>query len=163
MHNSRDLAKIKEIRTCTIQRSGNYWFISMLVEIPEELPEQKPRDKVESVVGIDVGVNQLVALSDGSFIKNIKVTTNKKTARRLAMRQRAASRKQNGSKNKTKAYRKLARTKHKLAQKRAGYNWQAASIIVKTADAIGREDLNIKNMVKRAKPKHDGKGGYKKN
>lgn len=26
-----------------------------------------------------------------------------------------------------------------------------------------REDLKIKNMVKRAKPKHDGKGGYKKN
>ena len=52
---------------------------------------------------------------------------------------------------------------HKIAQDRDGRNWQVASKIVKTAEAIGREDLNIKNMVKRAKPKHDGKGGYKKN
>jgi putative transposase len=163
MHNSRDLARIKEIRTCTVQRSSNYWFISILVEIPEELPSPMTIDKVESLVGIDVGVNQLVALSDGSFIKNIQVTTNKKTARRSAMRQRAASRKQNGTKNKTKAYNRLARTNYKLAQKRDGYNWQAASRVVKTADAIGREDLDIKNMVKRAKPKHNGQGGYARN
>ena len=44
-----------------------------------------------------------------------------------------------------------------------GYNWQAANKIVKTADAVGREDLKINNMVKRAKPKRDGKGGYKRN
>ncbi|MDF5728450.1 MAG: transposase, partial [Rhizonema sp. PD38] len=36
-------------------------------------------------------------------------------------------------------------------------------IIVKTADVVAREDLRIKNMIKRAKPKHDGKGGYKRN
>ncbi len=157
MFNSRNLTLIKEIRTCTIKRSADSWYISMLVEIPGGLPELKA--EIKSVVGIDVGVNKLVALSDGSFIKNIRVTTNPRTARRLAMRQRAASRKVNGSKNKAKAYQKLAKTQHKLAQKRDGYNWQAASKIVKTADAVGREDLNIKNMVKRAKPKHDGKGG----
>ena len=159
--NSRDLSLIKEIRTCTIKRSADTWYISMLVEIPGELPELK--EEIKSVVGIDVGVNKLVALSDGSFIDNIRVTTNHKTARRLAMRYRSASRKVNGSKNKTKAYQKLAKTQHKLAQKRDGYNWQAASKIVKTADAVGREDLKITNMVKRAKPKHDSKGGYLKN
>jgi putative transposase len=163
MHNSRDLTSIKEVRTCTVKRHGGYWFISMLVEIPGKLPEQKDIKNVKSVVGIDVGVNKLVALSDGSFFENIRPTTNFRTARRLAMRQRAASRKMKGSKNKSKAHSKLARTQYKLTQKRDGYNWQAASKIVKTADAIGREDLNIKNMVRRAKPKHDGQGGYKKN
>lgn len=161
MFNSRDLAQIKEVRTCTIKRAGGYWFISMLVDIPVELPSLK--EEVKSVVGIDVGVNQLVALSDGSFIENIRPTTNPRTARRLAIRQRAISRKVKGSKNKAKAYQKLSRNQYKLAQKRDGYNWQAASIVVKTADAIGRENLNIKAMVKRAKPKHDGKGGYLKN
>jgi putative transposase len=161
MFNSRDLSLIKEIRTCTIKRSADNWLISMLVEVPEELLETKA--EIKSVVGIDVGVNQLVALSDGSFIENIRPTTNTRTARRLAMRQRSASRKVNGSKNKTKAYNYLAKTQHKLAQKRDGYNWQAADQIVKTADAIGREDLKITNMVKRAKPKHDGKGGYLRN
>ena len=161
MFNSRDLTQIKQVRTCTVKRAGGYWFISMLVEISVALPSLK--EEVRSVVGIDVGVNLLVALSDGSFIENIRATTNPSTARRLTIRQRAISRKTKGSRNKAKAYQRLSRTKHKLAQKRDGYNWQAASIIVKTADAIGREDLNIKNMVKRAKPKYDGKGGYLKN
>ena len=57
----------------------------------------------------------------------------------------------------------LALEQHKLAQKRDGYNWQAAATVVKTAQAIAHEDLNIQGMVKRAKPKHDGKGGYLKN
>lgn len=162
-HNSRDLNGINEIRTCTIKRSGGYWYISMLVDIPGEVPELKAIEQAKSVVGIDVGVNKLVAKSDGSFIENIKPSTNKSTARRLAIRQRAASRKVKGSNNKRKAHEKLARIQHKIAQQRDGYNWQAASNIVNTADVIAREDLNIKNMVKRAKPKYDGKGGYKRN
>jgi putative transposase len=143
--------------------SGGYWFISMLVEISGDLPEQKPIAECRSVIGIDVGVNKLVALSDGRFVENIRPATNLKTLRRLAIHQRSASRKRNGSNNKSKAYKRLAKIQHKIAQKRDGYNWQAASKIIKTADVIGREDLNIKNMVKRAKPKHDGKGGYLRN
>ncbi len=114
-------------------------------------------------MGIDVGINKLVALSDGSFIENREITTNLPTARRRRMRQRAATRKKNGSKNKAKAYSRLLVQHHKLSLKRDGYNWQAASKIVKIADSVVRENLNIPNMVKRAKPKPDGKGGYKKN
>jgi putative transposase len=50
-----------------------------------------------------VGVNKLIALSDGSFIENIRPTTNNRVARRLRIRTKAISRKVNGSKNKTKA------------------------------------------------------------
>jgi len=163
MHNSRDLIRIEQIKTCTVTQKGGEFYLSMLVEIPDILPEVKPLTEAKSVVGIDVGVNKLVSLSDNSFVENIRLTTNNKTARRLKMRQRAASRKAKGSKNKSKAYKRLAKMHHQLTQKRDGYNWQAASKIVKTADVIAREDLNIKNMVKRAKPKHDGKGGYKLN
>jgi putative transposase len=160
-HNSREFKVVKEIRTCTVKRSAGEFYVSMLVDICEELPETNNHPK--SIVGIDVGINKLVSLSDGSFIENREIVTNPRTARRLAIRQRAISRKQKGSNNKAKAYAKLAKTHQKLSQKRDGYNWQIASRIVKTADAIAREDLKIKNMVKRAKPKPDGKGGYKKN
>jgi putative transposase len=159
-HNSRDLSIVAETRTCTIKRRGKFYYISILVDISESLPEEKIPS---SVMGIDVGINRLVALSDGSFIENKEITTNLSTARRLAMRQRAASRKKKDSKNKSKAYSRLANQQHKLSLKRDGYNWQAATKIVKTADSVAREGLNIPNMVKRAKPKHDGKGGYKRN
>ncbi|NJO94577.1 MAG: transposase, partial [Hydrococcus sp. RM1_1_31] len=102
------MTAIEEIRTCTIKRFGGYWFISMLVEIPLEFPKLKPIEEASSIVGIDVGVNKLVAISDGSFVENIRATTNSKISRRLVMRQRAASRKVNGSNNKAKAYNKLA-------------------------------------------------------
>jgi putative transposase len=155
MHNSRDFSQIKEIRTCTVKRAGGDWFLSMLVDDGQVLPELI--EDIRSVVGIDVGVNKLIALSDGSFIENIRPTTNKRVARRLKIRARAISKKVNGSKNKSKAYAKLGKTKHKLTEKRNGYNWQAAAKVVKTADLIAREDLKITNMVKRAKPKTDGK------
>ncbi|MDF5732064.1 MAG: transposase [Rhizonema sp. PD38] len=162
-HNSRDLSIIQDLRTCTIKREGGNWYISMLVDLTGSLPDIKPLEQCKSIVGIDVGIHKLVALSDGSFIENKHPTTNIRTARRLSMRQRAISRKRKGSKNKIKAIKKLAKQNHKLAQYRNGYSWQAASIIVKTADVVAREDLRIKNMIKRAKPKSDGKGGYKHN
>ena len=158
--NSRDFPAGADIRTVSVMQRGTDWYISVLVDAKTELP--KPIEPL-SVVGIDLGINKLVSLSDGSFVKNIEVTTNFRIARRLTIRHRAASRKQKGSTNRKKAHIKLSRIRHKLAQRRDGYNWQAAIKIVGTADAVAREDLKIKNMVKRAKPKHDGKGGYKRN
>ena len=163
IHNSRrDLNSIEKFGTCTVNRVGGSWYISALVDVPD-LPETKKLEYAKSVVGMDVGVNKLVALSDGSFIENTRPATNKRTARRLKMRQRAVSRKQKGSKNRKKAYQYVAKMQHEIAQHRDGRNWQAAQRIVNIADVVGREDLNVKNMVKRAKPKHNGKGGYKKN
>ncbi|MDF5726171.1 MAG: transposase [Rhizonema sp. PD37] len=162
-HNSRNLQILQGLRTCTIKREGGNWYISMLVDLTGSLPDIKPLEQCKSVVGIDVGINKLVALSNGSFIENKRPTTNTRTARRLSMRQRAISRKQKNSKNKIKAIKRLAKQNHKLAQYRNGYSWLAANIIVKTADVVAREDLRIKNMIKRAKPKHDGRGGYKRN
>jgi len=162
-HNSRDLTDIQDLRTCTITRKGGNWYISILVNIADVLPAVKPLEECKSVVGIDVGINKLIALSDGSFQENRRISTNKRTARRMAMHQRAISRKLKGSKNRTKAVKKLAKQKHRLAQYRDGYDWQIANVVVNTADVVAREDLNIPNMVKRAKPKHDGKGGYKRN
>jgi len=162
-HNSRELSLIQKVKTTTIKREGGNWYISMLVEIPGELPAVKPIEDCLSVVGIDVGINKLVALSDGSFQENRRIATNKKTARRMSMRQRAVSRKRKGSKNRIKAVKKLAKQQHKLAQRRDGYEWQVALTVVNAGDAVAREDLSIKNMVKRAKPKRDGKDGYKRN
>jgi len=158
--NSRTFPKDADIRTVTVKQKGTYWFISALVDIKTELPSLiEPK----SVVGIDVGINKLVSLSDGSFIENIEVTTSYRTARRLAIRYRGISRKKKGSANRKKATVRLSLASQKLAEKRSAYNWKAARKIVKTADSVAREDLKIKNMVKRAQPKHNGKGGYKRN
>ena len=88
----------------------------MLVDISGTLPELKPLSESKSVVGIDVGINKLVALSDGRFVENKRPATNGRTARRFAMRQRAISRKLKGSKNRIKAIKRLASQKHNTAR-----------------------------------------------
>ncbi|WP_035081103.1 transposase, partial [Aphanizomenon flos-aquae] len=60
-------------------------------------------ETVKSAVGIDVGINKLISLSDGSFIENPHLATNKKIRRQLRIRQRRVNRKVKGSNNRKKA------------------------------------------------------------
>ena len=163
IHNSRNIGLIQEIRTANVKKAGGSCYVSILVKIPSKLRPTLSIDQATGVTGIDVGINKLVALSDGSFVENIHPSTNPRTARRLVIRQRSASRKVKGSNNKTKAYQRLGKMQHKIAQKREAYLWKAASKIVKTADVVAHENLNVPGRIKRAKPKFDGNGGYLKN
>lgn len=150
---SRAIPDDADIRTVTVRRESDGWYISVLLNLAEELPEPKPLDEVNSIVGIDVGINKLVALSDGSFVENPRFGTNKKIRRRLRIRQRRVNRKQKGSKSRAKAGKTVAKTYRKVALKRDAYQWKAANKVVNTAEAVAHEDLNIQSMKKRCKPK----------
>lgn len=127
--------------------------LSVLLNLPEVLPEILPIETVNSAVGIDVGVNKLVALTDNSFIENSRFATNKKTRRQLRIRQRRVNRKVKGSSNRKKAGIQVTKLHKRIKDKRNDYLWKAANKIVGTADAVIREDLNIVGMKSRCKPK----------
>lgn len=150
---SRTIAKDADIRTVTVMKEADGWYISVLLNLPESLPEIKTVDSVDSAVGIDVGINKLIALTDGSFVENPRLATNKKTRRQLRIRQRRVSRKVTGSSNRKKAGITVAKLHKEIADKRNNVGWKAAKKVVETADAIVREDLNIKGMKSRCKPK----------
>jgi putative transposase len=82
-----------------------------------------------------------------------RFATNKRIRRRLRIRQRRVNRKVKGSRNRSKAGLRVARLHRRVYLKRNAYQWQAASREVKKADVIALEDLNIKGMKKRCKPK----------
>jgi len=148
---SREIPESAGVRTITVKREADGWYMSVLLDLAEELPVIKV--DVQSSVGIDVGINKLVALSDGSFIENPRFGTNKRSRRRLRIRQRRVNRKVKGSKNRAKAGILVAKLHKKIVDRREGYQWQAASKVIKTADAVVHEDLNIQGMKKRCKPK----------
>jgi putative transposase len=148
---SREIPETAAQRTITVKRKADGWYISVLLELTEDLPDLKT--DIRSSVGIDVGINKLVSISDGSFVENPRFATNKAARRRLRIRQRRVSRKVKGSKNRAKAGILVAKLHKQVADKRDGYQWQAASKIVKTADAVVHEDLNIKGMKARCKAK----------
>jgi putative transposase len=149
---SRAIPFDADIRTITVIKEADGWYMSVLLVLADELPNVEDRT-IQSSVGIDVGINKLVSLSDGSFIENPKFSTNKKTRRQLRIRQRRVNRKVKGSNNRRQAGLKVAQLHKKIADKRNDYQWKAANKIVNTADAIVREDLNIKGMKSRCKVK----------
>src|SRR5659263_196991 len=58
----RDIAG--KIKTCTIKRDVDQWYAIFTVEI--ERPIEKP---IETMIGIDVGLTDLLALNNGEMIK----------------------------------------------------------------------------------------------
>jgi putative transposase len=142
-----------DIRTVTIKHEADGWYISALLNLPEQLPEAFDLEDCTGVNGLDRGINKLMASSDGSFVENPKFATNRKTKRLMQIRQRRVNRKQKGSKNRAKAGKQVAKLHRAVAQKRNAYQWKAANKEVKKADCIAVEDLNIKGMKARCKPK----------
>ncbi len=147
---SRSLTGV-ETRTVTIKRKADGWYMSVLVNVPDELPPQLPIEDVKSARGLDVGINKLASFSDGSFAQNKRFA--KQSARRLRIREKRMSRKRKGSSNKAKTGKAVARIHHEVANKRNDYNWKVAHQAHAHVDAVVREDLNLKRMKKRCKTK----------
>lgn len=125
----------------TISREANQWYISIQVEIPSV----RPLPKTDKVIGIDVGVSQY-ADSDGKFYEVPR--SYRKSERRLRRLQKNLSRKQNGSRNRYKSRRKVARCHLRVKNIRQDWLHKLTTDIVRDNDIIGIEDLNVKGMVR---------------
>ncbi|AFZ42898.1 transposase, IS605 OrfB family [Halothece sp. PCC 7418] len=175
---SRPFPEGFSLRSVTVRKKADGWYVSIGLEnkdVPEGAlsdaepssarvaPQSSPKtiDEINSVVGGDLGSNKLLALSNGEQIANPQF--EKRLERTKTIRQRRASRKKRGSKNQKKAYQKLARLDQKIVNQRTDYQWKVAHQLVRLADVIVLEDLNIKGMIKRCQPKKDENGKYLKN
>lgn len=160
---SRSIPESWEIRTVTIRRDVDGWYVSILLR-DETVPDLvvKTLDECETIQGADVGIKKLVALSDGTMIENPRF--QQQGNRRLTIRQRRVSRKKKGSNNRKKASKRLARTHQKIRRQREDNLWKTAKKVAINADITVFENLNIKGMKSRCKPKIDPETGvYMKN
>jgi putative transposase len=159
-YNSRPIPEGFKIKSVTVRKKTSGWFVSIRIE-DASIPAfpVKSTEEIETLVGLDMGLGKLVYCSDGSVINNPRFGTNKKTRRLLSIRQRRVSRKKKRKNNRTKAQATLSAFQHKIATRREAHQWKVAKKIVAKADAIAVEDLNIRDMMKRCKPKWDEKTG----
>jgi len=159
--NSRPIPAGFKVKTVTIRKKADGWYISVRLE-DKTVPDfpTKPLPEVNTAVGLDMGITKLAHCSDGSDIDNPKFGTNKKTCHLLKIRQRRVNSKKKGSKNRAKAGKRVAKLHQKIADRRSAYQWRVANRIVKKADCIAVEDLNILGMKSRCKPKQDEKGRF---
>lgn len=155
---SRPLPGGFSIRTVTIRRKASGWFMSVRLE-NTEIPDIQPIDnnQVKSAIAVDLGIRKLCSLSNNETIPNPQYA--KRLERRKAIRQLRASRKVKGSRNRAKAYIKLAKVDNKIANQRLDNQWKIANKLCNLGDAIIFEDLNIKGMMARCKPKKCSKTG----
>ncbi|MBR8837705.1 MAG: transposase [Stigonema ocellatum SAG 48.90 = DSM 106950] len=152
--NSRTIPAGFEIRTVTVRRKIDGWYVSVLIR-DESVPQIPAPKEIKTVVGVDMGLTKLAHLSDRSDFDNPRPATSKKGKRFLKLRQRRVSRKKKGSKNRKKATQIVARLHKKHVDKRTAYQWDVANQIINRADAIAFVNLNIKGMKAKCKPRPD--------
>jgi putative transposase len=131
-----------QVKTLTVTRSrAGKWYAVFACEV-----EAKPIRNRLPAVGVDLGLNSLVALSDGTLIEAPRSYRNAES--RLRRVQRSLSRKRRGSRNRKKARRRVASVCEKVANQRRDYAYKTARSIVNRYERVYVEDLKITNMVK---------------
>ena len=120
--------------------SGKY-FVSILVET-----EHEPMESTGCMIGVDLGIKDLLITSDGEKFENIRIT--KKYENKLVKEQRKLSHKKKGSKNWNKQRIKVARIHEKIHNTRIDNLHKISHDLVSEKQVIVSEDLQIKNMVK---------------
>ena len=130
------------ILNATVRRvpSGKYFVSICCTDVPE--PEMPVGEN--EMLGIDVGVKDLMIRSDGIKVPNSKYLY--RSEKKLAREQRRLARKKKGSKNREKQRMKVARVYEKVANQRKDTIHKATTQAVRESQAIAVEDLNVKGM-----------------
>jgi len=143
-----------KVTQCCIKRTadGRYWAIFTCQYMPEKTAGT-------GSVGVDVGLSTYATLSTGEKIVNPRHLV--KSEQRLARLQRRLSRRQKGSKNRTKQRLKVARLHAHVANQRRDHLHTLTTRLVRENQAIGIESLRIAGMIKnRRLAKHIGDAGW---
>ena len=139
---NKDKIEGKILNATISKETTNKYYVSVLVE--EDLLVEKVTPT--TIVGIDLGIKDLVVTSDGIKYGNEKVLT--KYEKRLKRLQRKLSRQVKGSKNYLKTKEKIARLNAKIKNYRKHYLNNIANEIVNEHDIIVTESLLVKDMFK---------------
>jgi putative transposase len=118
------------------------WYVTFTIDAAD--PEPFPQ--AGHAVGVDLGVTEFAATSDGDKIANPRHLDRK--ARNLARYQRRLARCQNGSANRAKAVARLARAHRKVRNARRDFLHRASTRLVRQNDVIAIEDLNVADLVR---------------
>jgi putative transposase len=131
-------------KTATVKRVGKKWLIRLVCDIGAA-PEKRA---VSTAVGIDLGITNFVALSDGSLIDNPRWTH--KHATRIAAANQRLARKVRGSRNRLRAKEMLRRAHQRAADARKNFTHHVSKFLVGKYDLIAHEALKISNMARSA-------------
>jgi putative transposase len=131
--------KIKTLRVC---KQAGEWYAAFACEIPEKAPIPA----TDQSVAIDVGIQHLLATSDGEVIENPK--WYRASQNKLRILNRRLSRRKRGGANRRKAVIAIQRHYQHIVNQREDYLNKLAYRFTQGYDLIALEDLQIGNMVR---------------
>ncbi len=131
-----------KVKTCTIKKDVDQWYVIFVSEIDKEIKKVP----VETKIGIDVGLESLLTLSNGEQIEPPMFL--RQSEENLIWKQRRLSRKKLGSENRDKQRVKVARVHRKIRNQRKDFAHKTSRMLITRFDLIGFENLNTRGMVR---------------
>jgi putative transposase len=136
-----DLAGLDPTMVVVSREPDGRWYVTFAVDT--ETPALA--EPTGHAIGVDLGLTDLLVTSDGERIANPRHLIRK--ARNLARYQRRMARCERGSGNRRKARAKVARAHRKIRTARQDFLHRTTTALVRSADMIAIEDLNVAGMV----------------
>jgi len=134
------------VKTIQVKRQGRRW---MLVLSCDEVPTN-PLPATGRQAGVDVGIVRFATTSDGEHIDN--PCWGRAAAARLTVAQQRLARAKRRSRNRDRKRTTVAARHRKIANQRKDFHHKQARQLVEQHDLLVVEDLQIVNMLRRAKP-----------
>lgn len=132
-----------DVKTCTIRRScTGKWYASIIVDIGE-VPV---RTIEKSAIGIDLGLTNFVAMSNGELVKSPKFFREDEPI--LARAQRRLSKQVRGTPERGRSLMIVSKIHEKIANRRSDFAHKLSRDLVDRFGVIVFEDLNTKGMVR---------------
>lgn len=127
-------------KTATVSKTATgKWFVCFSCEVkPEPLPEST------EVVGVDVGLKNIIATSEGESVPAPKFL--RKEVKELARTQRRLSEAPKGSRDRAKRRKVVASVHERIKYKRSNFAHQESRKLVDRYGFIAVEDLLVNRM-----------------
>jgi putative transposase len=134
------------IRSATVSRRAQRWFVSFSVEVRRTIPATNGE---YSVVGVDVGVRYLAVTAGPGLV--VRFEENPRALRRnlhaLARAQREFSRRKVGSKGREESRRRVARVHARIANLRCDTLHKLTTRLARSHGTVVVEQLNVAGML----------------
>ncbi len=135
---SREIPEGFKIKQVQIIKKASGYYANLMIELDVDVPTPQIHGHA---IGIDVGIQSMLATSDGLTIKIS--TFLDKVLRKIQLLQRVLKRKQKGSNNWNKLQKRIALLHEKVANQRKDFHFKLAHQLCRSAGMIFVEDINF--------------------
>jgi putative transposase len=143
---------VKQVR---VVRKASGYFLMLTLECDVNVPAPVPSGHSR---GIDLGLTQFAATSDGELIERPRFLDS--LHRKLTLLQRRLKHKQKGSNNRHKLNRKIARLHQRIADTRKDWHFKLAHKLCDDAGMLFVEEIDFRTWAKGMLGKHTLDAGF---